>query len=186
MNLTDPDIRQCDGVRVHLRPVHADDRERFREGFQNLSDEARYSRCFNHRISLTAAELDMLCDVNGAGGPQEALVALSLDDDGHECDSIGGARFFMSPGNIETAEMAFLVTDEWQGKQVGQWLLSNLVNRARARGVCYLRCHLLPGNNKARGLLSKVSSLTDSKMIVDEDGVLLELGSLQERESCCL
>ena len=167
--------RHCDGVRVHMRPVRADDRERFRQGFENLSDEARYCRCFNYRNSLTGAELDMLCNVNGAA--QEALVALSLDDDGHEVDSIGGARYFVTSDNKETAEMAFLVTDEWQGKQVGQWLLTNLVNCARARGICLLRCHLLPGNNKARGLLVKVSSLTNSTMIVDEDGVLLELSA---------
>lgn len=168
-------IKRCDGVDVRIRPVRADDRERFREGFERLSEESRYCRCFNYRKHLADSELDMLCNLSEVS--QEALVALSLDEDGNEHDSIGGARYILNSANSDSAEMAFLVTDEWHRKQVGQWLLTNLVNHARSRGIMHLRCYLLPGNAKARSLLAKVAALTDSTMTVDEDGVLLELNS---------
>ena len=161
-----------DGVRICVRPVQASDRERFRQGFENLSDETRYCRCFNYRKILTDTELDMLCNVDGT--LQDVLVALSLDGEGNELESVGGARLMMNSSASTSAEMAFLVTDAWQRRRVGLWLLSSLVDTAREKGITKLRSYLLPNNFKARRLLGRVAEKTNSsKLVIDEDGALL-------------
>ena len=170
-----PRFADMDGVRICVRPVRADDRERFRQGFETLSDEARYCRCFNYRQMLTDTELDMLCNVDGTS--QEVLVALSLDSEGQESESVGGARLIKTSPPGTSAEMAFLVTDAWQRRRVGLWLLSSLVDTAREQGLTQLRCYLLPDNFKARRLLVRVAEKTQSRLVIDEDGGLLYLSN---------
>ncbi len=168
-----PRFADMDGVRICIRPVQPDDRERFRQGFETLSDETRYCRCFNYRNSLTDTELDMLCNVDDT--PQDVLVALSLDSEGKECESIGGVRLIKSANAGNTAEMAFLVTDAWQRRRVGLLLLSSMVDIARAQEFTRLRCYLLQSNFKARRLLTRVAEKTQSKLVIDEEGGLLQL-----------
>ena len=167
--------RDFDGVRMCLRSVHASDRERFRQGFKNLSDETRYCRCFNYRNSLTDSELDMLCNVDES--VQDVLVVISLDENGKECESVGGARLIKVTPACKSAEMAFLITDAWQRRHVGLWLLSSLVEIARQHDITQLRCYLLPENFKARRLLTRVAEQTKSTLVIDEDGGLLNLTS---------
>jgi|GEM_PF-972039 len=168
-----PQFANMDGVYICIRPVRADDRERFRQGFEALSDETRYCRCFNYRNNLTDTELDMLCNVDGT--PQDVLVALSLDSEGNECESVGGARLVKTYPASATAEMAFLVTDAWQRRRVGLWLLSSMVDVAREQGIARLRCYLLPENFKARRLLTRVAQKTGSQLVIDDEGGLLQL-----------
>lgn len=168
-----PRFADVDGVRICIRPVQPDDRERFRQGFEALSGETRYCRCFNYRNSLTDTELDMLCNVDGT--PQDVLVALSLDSEENECESIGGARLIKSAHAGNTAEMAFLVTDAWQRRRVGLLLLSSMVDIAREQDITRLRSYLLQSNFKARRLLARVAEETRSKLVIDEEGGLLHL-----------
>ena len=169
----DQRCRDFDDVRMYMRPVRASDRERFRQGFEKLSDETRYCRCFNYRNSLTDSELNMLCNVDES--LQDVLVVVSLDEKGKECESIGGARLIKVTPTSESAEMAFLITDAWQRRHVGLWLLSSLVEIARQHGITQLRCYLLPENFKARRLLTRVAEQTKSTLVIDEDGGLLNL-----------
>ena len=164
-----------------MRPVRASDRERFRQGFEKLSDETRYCRCFNYRNSLTDSELNMLCNVDES--LQDVLVVLSLDENGEEYESIGGARLIKVTPTSRTAEMAFLITDEWQRRHVGLWLLSSLVERAKQYGITQLRCYLLPENFKARRLLTRVAEQTKSNLVIDEEGGLLNLTNCKKAMS---
>ena len=171
--MQDQKCRDFDDVRMCMRPVRASDRERFRQGFENLSDEARYCRCFNYRNGLTDSELNMLCNVDES--LQDVLVVISLDEHGKECESIGGARLIKATPTSNSAEMAFLVTDAWQRRHVGLWLLCSLVEIARQHGITQLRCYLLSENFKARRLLTRVAEQTKSTLVIDEDGGLLQV-----------
>jgi len=159
-------------TRLRFRPVRPPDRSRFEAAFAQLSDESRYCRCFAFRDELTPGELDMLCDVDGTS--HVALVVASLDERGQENESVGGARFIRSDDVSDTAEMAFLIVDGWQGRHVGGLLLQRLMELARQQRVRSLRCHLLPGNAKARWLLRSVSRHTGWKLTFDEEGAVLD------------
>ncbi len=158
-------------TRLRFRPVCPDDRSRFALGFTQLSDESRYCRCFASRNELTEKELDMLCNVDGIS--HVAIVAVSLDEYGQEADSVGGARFIRVDTATNEAELAFLIVDGWQQKQVGCLLLQHTLDIARTQGVHSLRCYLLPGNHKARRLLKSVSRKTGWAITIDGEGTLL-------------
>lgn len=158
-------------TRLRFRTVCPGDRSRFAMAFAQLSDESRYCRCFAYRNELTEKELDMLCNVDGTS--HIAIVAVSLDKFGKEDDSVGGARFIRLDARTDEAELAFLVTDNWQQRHVGRLLLQHILEIAQARGIRSLRCYLLPGNQKARSLLISVSRHTGWAVSFDEEGALL-------------
>ena len=158
-------------TRLRFRPVSPDDRSRFALGFTQLSDESRYCRCFASRTELTRNELDMLCEVDGTS--HVAIVAVSLDVHGREADSVGGARFIRVDTATDEAELAFLIVDGWQQKQVGRLLLQHTLDLAQAQRIHSLRCYLLPGNHKARRLLNSVSRQTGWAITFDGEGAFL-------------
>ena len=166
------DFRLDGNTTIRLRAVAPADRESFASEFEALSEEARYCRCFAYRKSLKESELDMLCNVDGVN--HVAVVALQLNNDGFEKQGIGGARFIRHHCDDVSAEMAFLVTDVWQRRRIGRLMLTYLIDYARQSGIAALRCHLLPGNTKARGLLSQVAKATGCSICFDEDGALLQ------------
>lgn len=161
-------------IRLRFRSACPADRTRFARGFTQLSDESRYCRCFAIRNELTEKELDMLCNVDGTS--HVAIVVVRLDEYGQEAESVGGARFIRLDTEIDTAELAFLITDEWQQKNIGRLLLQHILDVAQTHGVQSLRCHLLPENQKARRLLGSVSRHTGWGVGFDEDGALLYPG----------
>ena len=166
------DFRLDGNTTIRLRAVAPADRESFASEFEALSEEARYCRCFAYRKSLKESELDMLCNVDGVN--HVAVVALQLNNEGLENQGIGGARFIRHHCDDDSAEMAFLVTDVWQRRRIGRLMLTYLIDYARQSGIAALRCHLLPGNTKARGLLSQVAKATGCSICFDEDGALLQ------------
>lgn len=159
-------------TRLRFRPVCPDDRSRFALGFTQLSDETRYCRCFASRKELTGKELDMLCNVDGTS--HVAIVVVSIDEYGQESDSIGGARFIRINTETEEAELAFLIVDGWQQRNVGRLLLQHILDVAQAQGVRSLRSYLLPGNQKARRLLHSVSRQSGWAVTFDQEGALLD------------
>jgi GNAT superfamily N-acetyltransferase len=156
---------------VRLRAVKPEDRESFAIEFKHLSEEARYCRCFAFRQSLSESELDMLCNVDGI--KHVAIVALQLDHLGAELRGIGGARFIRHSPYDDTAELAFLVIDAWQRKRIAKLMLNHLIELAINAGIDSLRCYLLPGNTKARALLTTVARIKNFNLQFDKDGALL-------------
>lgn len=166
------DFRLDGNTYIRLRAVKPEDRESFATEFEALSEEARYCRCFAYRNTLKESELDMLCNVDGVN--HVAVVALQLNNIGVEKQGIGGARFIRHHCDEASAEMAFLVTDAWQRRHIGRLMVTGLIEHARQAGIASLRCHLLPGNNKARGLLSHVARVSNCSICFDQDGALLQ------------
>ena len=82
----------------------------------------------------------MLCNVDGTS--HVAIVAVSIDEHGQECDSVGGARFIRVSNDTEEAELAFLIVDSWQQRHVGRLLVQHILDIAQKQGVRSLRCHL--------------------------------------------
>jgi GNAT superfamily N-acetyltransferase len=106
-----------DGVRVTLRPVAPDDRQRLVESFAGLSEESRYRRFFAAKTGLTESELDYLVDVDHCD--HEAIVAIDRSNDA----LLGVARYVRWPDDPEVAEVAVTVADDWQGRGLGRALL---------------------------------------------------------------
>jgi RimJ/RimL family protein N-acetyltransferase len=143
-------LRLADGTRLRLRPINADDRDRFAELFGRLSFESRRRRFLTPKPELTPQELAFFSEVDHVG--HEAIAAVDQRD-----GSIAGlARYVGLTGRATEAEVAVEVADALQRMGIGTALVRHLVERARANGFACLTATTLWENRPARALLRRV------------------------------
>lgn len=119
----------ADGTAVAIRPIAADDFELELAFTQGLSPESGYQRLMSAR-RLSRAEIERLVRIDGEC--EVALIAITVQA-GRE-RLVGVARFVREECG-ETAEIALVVADDWQGRGLGRRLMSGLIAAARRRGV---------------------------------------------------
>lgn len=132
------------GTAVRVRAVRPDDKARFAEAFRNLERESIYTRLFHHKKELSPAELEVATEVDFEN--EVALVVTVGDGDGETI--IGGGRFALidAPGALRTAEVAFLVEEDYHGQGLAGLLLRHLAEIARGMGVQQFEAEVLAGN----------------------------------------
>jgi acetyl coenzyme A synthetase (ADP forming)-like protein len=133
-----------DGGSIHIRAIRPDDRERLLDHFHRLSARSVYFRFFNAKRRLTDAEVDgftRLDFVRNVG-----LVATLLE--GRTERIIGVGRYAILDASPDTAEVAFAVADDHQGRGIGTVLLDHLIRMARARGITEFQADVLGENNR--------------------------------------
>jgi acetyltransferase len=119
----------ADGTAVAIRPIAAADFDLELAFAQGLSKRTGYQRLLSTR-RLSRAEIGRMVRVDGVC--EVALIATTAHD-GRE-RQIGVARFVREQCG-ETAEIALVVTDDWQRRGLGRRLLDGLIAPARRRGV---------------------------------------------------
>ena len=131
-----------DGTEIFFRPIKPSDEPALSEMLYSLSQESvqkRYmtgTKIFPHRDVQRLTNIDYKHDlaivgvVPGAGGDEE-IVAIG--------------QYFLEP-QTKSAEVAFIVQDEWQQKGMGTYLLNYLTRIAIQRGVRQFYAKVLPGN----------------------------------------
>ena len=131
----DCDALLLDGSTVHVRPIRPDDGERLVAFHSTLSPESIYLRFFSAHPSLRPDEIHRFTHIDGRD--RMALVATVRDR------IIGVARYDRVVTTPEEAEVAFVVTDLFQGKGVATLLLEILAAQARTQGITTLRAEVL-------------------------------------------
>ena len=127
-----------DGAAVHIRTISPDDGPRLVAFHSHLSPDTVYLRFFGAHPRLSPAEIERFTHVDGRG--RVALVA-TLNE-----DIIGVARYDRSETNPREAEVAFVISDDHQGRGLGTLLLEQLAAHARAGGIGVFRAQTLPHN----------------------------------------
>ena len=128
---------------VQVRPIEPADGAALQAFHGTLSDRTVHLRFFGPHPTLTAGDVAYFTQVDHVS--REALVAVV----GPEI--VGVARFDdLGEGR---AEIAFVVTDAWQGRGVGGLLLRALAERAKACGVTTFVADVLPGNARMLALV---------------------------------
>jgi GNAT superfamily N-acetyltransferase len=122
------------------------------EAMAHLSPETSRRRFFTVRYRLSDQELDALTDFDGFD--RFALGASVIGPDGRS-EGVGIARFVRVANAPDTAEVAVLVVDAYQGQGVGKTLLARLAAAAVARGIGHFRGIVLPDNDPMLGLVRK-------------------------------
>jgi GNAT superfamily N-acetyltransferase len=129
-----------------VRPIEPTDAERLVRFHGTLSAETTRLRYFSPHPRLSDVEVARFTTVDHRD--REALVALLGDE------IVGVARYDRHLGT-DVAEAAFVITDAWHGHGIGSWLLGQLADLARERGITRLLALVLPENqamlNLARG-----------------------------------
>ena len=92
---------------------------------------------------------------------------------------VAGARYvLMSPG---VAEVAFAVTDAWQGRGLGKLLMKHLTAIAREAGLRELRAEVMPGNGSMLAVFRGSGLPISTKTEADAVHVRLLLASDAQR-----
>ena len=157
---------------MHIRPIEPTDKALLADGLRRLSDESARLRFLSSKPSFTAAELRYLTEVDGHD--HIALVAI---DDATGC-LIGVARCVRLAGRPDTAEMAIVVGDPWQGQGLGRALATVLADAALAVGIRRFAATMLGDNEPARRLMRTFASrLQEGHVYGGVREVLVELAA---------
>jgi len=162
------DFLDVDGTRVTIRTMQPTDREIEDQFVRRLTPASKYYRFHAALRELTASMLDHFTNVNY---PDEmALIATITEADTER--EIGVARYVRSQGS-DTAEIAVVVSDEWQGKGIGCKMLKDLRDIAHQAGIRHLEARVLPDN---RRMLQLAQTLGFRIKTNSDDPSAIELG----------
>jgi acyl-CoA hydrolase/GNAT superfamily N-acetyltransferase len=151
-------------VKIMIRPARAGDAGALQALFHRLSPDDVYTRFFRHVRSLTYPELQTLCNVN-----HETEVAFLAVTGPRENEKVvGSACYFLNP-TTNLAEVAFMVSPEWQGAGLGTALQARLLEYAMSRGVRGFVADILPRNASMLRLIARAPGVVTTSR--DEDGV---------------
>ena len=127
----------------HLRPIRPDDAPGLIAFHRHLAARSVYLRFFSFHPELSAAEAEHFTSVDYVD-----RLALVAELDGR---LIAVGRFESGPGETE-AEVAFVVSDEFQHHGIGSVLLAELATAARERGIVAFRADTLAENRAMLGV----------------------------------
>ncbi len=127
-----------DGSTVHVRPVRSDDREAITAFLEAISPESIIYRFFG--VPNLSWVVDWAVDVDYESS--FALVAQT----GTPPRIIAHAAYVRS--SAERAEVAFLVTDYYQGHGIASTLLAHLAQLAAEQGITTFTAEVMPSNHR--------------------------------------
>jgi len=141
-----------DGRRVTVRPIRPEDAQVEQEFVKQLSAEARYFRFMDTLRELTPQMLVRFTQIDY--DREMAFVAIFASADGRETE-VAVARYITNPDGL-SCEFAIVVDDEWQRTGLGRYLMTQLIEVARARELASMSGEILGGNT---GMLKLAGSL---------------------------
>jgi RimJ/RimL family protein N-acetyltransferase len=138
-----------DGTPVLVRPIVPEDKPLLVAGLRQLSARTVYRRFMSPKTRFTDAELRYLTEVDGHD--HIALVAVTADN-----TLVGVARCVRVSG--DTADMAIVIGDPWQGQGLGRQLSRLLAMAAAAHGIKRFAGTLLADNRPALRIMKGVGN----------------------------
>lgn len=155
------DALLADGTTVHVRPMRPEDADRLVSFHSGLSPESIYLRYFSSHAELRPDELHRFTNMDGRD--RMALVATVRDE------IIGVARYDRLDAAPDEAEVAFIVSDPYQGRGVATLLLEVLAAHARTMGISHFRAETLWQNTAMQQVFRNAGFETESSL---KDGVV--------------
>ena len=136
-----------DGTPVDIRPIRPDDDRRLETFHEHLSAETIYKRFFSAHPHLRAQEVERFTRVD-----YRSRLALVAERAGR---LLGVARYDASQMG-GSAEVAFVVADEYQGLGLGTLLLEHLISAGRHRGITEFVADTLLTNHQMQAVFRHV------------------------------
>jgi acyl-CoA hydrolase/RimJ/RimL family protein N-acetyltransferase len=130
-----------DGTELFFRPVKPTDEAALSEMLYSLSPTSLRTRYMTHTVTFPHKDVQQLTNVDYINNL--AIVGTVPGVSSEEIVAI--AQYFLDP-KTQTAEVAFIVQDEWQQKGMGTLLLQYLCRVAKQRGIKKFFAKVLPTN----------------------------------------
>jgi GNAT superfamily N-acetyltransferase len=150
--------RLPDGTQISIRPIRPDDKPLLARGLAELSELSVRRRFLSPKPRFTSSELRYLTEVDGRN--HVAIVAQRPEDSDR---LLGVARWVRMAEDPETAEVAIVVADDWQGRGVGSALAEAVAEEARLRGVRRFAATVYSDNVPAQRLMAKLADHLDRR-----------------------
>ena len=128
-----------DGGPVTIRAARPDDKQRILTAFLALEPHSIYARFFYAKTELSEEELRQLTEIDYVS----AVVLLATIGARQQETVIGLGRYAASGGS---AEVAFVVADDYVGRGIAGRLLHHLTHIARENGMAKFEADVLEDN----------------------------------------
>ena len=148
------------GTKVHVRPIVPEDEPLLHEAVAAMSERTVYFRFFSPMKRMPDALAHRLAVVDY--NDRCALVA-TTHKPGSKERIVGVARYDRVP-NMDVAETAVAVVDEFQRRGLGSALMTILGKVARDHGIKTFTLIVLPENQQMLGLLRKMGWIHRAKL----------------------
>lgn len=141
-------VRMRDGSWMYLRPVLPGDNERTVHGPVQFSSETLYRR-FQTMQKPNPTLMSYLFEVDYV----DHFVWVITE--GPEGPVVADGRFVREGPDVDVAEVAFIVGDDYQGRGIGSFLMAALAVAARSDGVHKFTARVLSDNYAMRAILDR-------------------------------
>jgi len=131
-----------DGTEIFFRPVKPNDEHELSEMLYSLSEKSVQTRYMTHTVTFSHKDVQQLTNINYQ--QDIAIVGIVPGPSGDE-QIVAMAQYFLDP-KTQSAEVAFVVHDEWQQKGMGTYLLDYICKIAKQRGVKRFFAKVMPSN----------------------------------------
>lgn len=146
------------GLQIFLRPVKITDEHLLKDFFYALSDDTVYSRFVNMRREMHHEDLQKYCVVDYT---KELVILATKEEDGKEM-VLGIAQYYIDESQ-HTAEVAFVVRDDYQNMGIGWELLSYITYLARKKGLLGFTAQVLVSNKPMLHLFEKKGFIIEKR-----------------------
>lgn len=158
-----------DGTPMTIRAARPDDRERIARAFGGLDRESVYTRFFAYKDELGPADFARL---DATDFDRHAMLVATIGLPGDETVIAGGSySTHVGADGAPSAEIAFLVEEDYRGNNLAGRLLAHLTAIARDRGIARFEADVL-AENKAMLVVFERSGLPMRK---SRDGGVLHV-----------
>ena len=153
-----------DGAHVWLRAIRPDDEPRLVDLYGRLGHHTAYQRFFTVLKRLPPDWAHFFANVDY----RKRMAVVAEHEHEGRLELIGVGRYEPAE-EPDTAEVAFVVQDGWQGKGLGAILLDDVTRAGEARGIRRFRAYVLADNHRMLQLLTRATDVLERKL---EDGVV--------------
>lgn len=129
-----------DGTPITVRAIRPDDRDRLLRAFRLLERESVYTRFFSPHRDVSDAQLDRAVNVDF-----DTHVALAVTVRIGDSEAIIATARYVKTAE-RSAEVAFVVEEDCQGRGIASRLLAHLADIARTQGITQFEADVLAEN----------------------------------------
>jgi acetyltransferase len=161
-------LKPKDGPAVIIRPIRPEDEPLMEELLKTSSEQTLMMRFFRKMSEMSHEQLTRYCNVDY----DREMSFVAVTRDGGRERLIGEVRMSRLP-DLENAEMAIVIGDQWQGHGIGKALCLHCMKTAKESGIKKMWMEILLANSRMLATAEKtgfkrVSSDGDSAKVLME------------------